>query len=188
MLQTTFLRASVKLWFNLIWYSTWPCSGKVEIWPIDPIPCVYVWVGGGGGGGLQAKYLLTCYCICNSLEFDMQHDHVLKKLNFWPFDPIPRVWVIVWGLSAGKIFATVLSLMMWALFDEFQSRSRLNIFSVKCLSGGKRSKEWLNCKNSKIFEWDHLPWETTFSPSQRWSPTTDFTVPPQIKILNTVIP
>ena len=40
--------------------------------------------GGGGGWGLQAKYLLPYCCICNSLYFDMQHDYVLKKLNFYP--------------------------------------------------------------------------------------------------------
>ena len=42
--------------------------------------------GGGGGGGWggwhQAKYLLPCCCIPESLQFDMQHDHVLKKFKF----------------------------------------------------------------------------------------------------------
>ena len=41
------------------------------------------------GRGLQAKYLLPCCCICDSLEFDMQHDIALKKLNFHLL--IPRV-------------------------------------------------------------------------------------------------
>ena len=41
-------------------------------------------VVGGGGGGLQAKYLLPCYFIRVSIKFDMQHNHVLKKLNFDP--------------------------------------------------------------------------------------------------------
>ena len=31
-----------------------------------------------------STYLLPCYCICRSLEFDMQHDHIPKKLNFGP--------------------------------------------------------------------------------------------------------
>ena len=36
-----------------------------------------------GVGDLWAKYLLPCCCICNSLQFDMQHDHFLKKkFNF----------------------------------------------------------------------------------------------------------
>ena len=26
------------LWFQLIWYATWPCSEKVEFWPFDPTP------------------------------------------------------------------------------------------------------------------------------------------------------
>ena len=34
------------------------------------------------GGGLQVKYLLSYLCNCDSHKFDMQHDHVLKKLNF----------------------------------------------------------------------------------------------------------
>ena len=40
-------------------------------------------VGGGWGvgrvaGGLHTKYLVPCCCICNSLLFDMQHDHAFK--------------------------------------------------------------------------------------------------------------
>ena len=34
------------------------------------------------GGGLQAKYMLSCCCTCDSILFDMQPDHVLKKFNF----------------------------------------------------------------------------------------------------------
>ena len=44
-----------------------------------------------GSGCLLAKYLLWCCCICDSLKSDMQHDHILKKVEFWPIDPIPRV-------------------------------------------------------------------------------------------------
>ena len=36
----------------------------------------------GVSGAPQAKDLLPCCCIHVSLYFDMQHDHVLKKLNF----------------------------------------------------------------------------------------------------------
>ena len=40
-------------------------------------------VGGGGGvRGLWTKYLLLCCCICDSIEFNIQHDHVQKKVNF----------------------------------------------------------------------------------------------------------
>ena len=34
------------------------------------------------GWGLRVKYLLQRCCICDSLLFDMQHDHVLSKLTF----------------------------------------------------------------------------------------------------------
>ena len=135
------LRAKYLLpgWFPSIWYATWPCSEKVEIWPYDPNPrvrgaivgvywqnnCYRVaafmipfnlicnmttfwktWIltywpqphgqgGGEMGRGLRAKYLLPCCCISDSLKFDMQHDRVLKKLNFDlltpPLSP-PRGW------------------------------------------------------------------------------------------------
>ena len=44
---------------------------------------------GGGVGGLRANYLLPCCCILDSLKFDMQRDHVLKKLTFEPPPPPP---------------------------------------------------------------------------------------------------
>ena len=44
----------------------------------------------GVSGALQAKYLLPCCCIHVSLYFDMQHDHVLKKLNFDVLTPPPK--------------------------------------------------------------------------------------------------
>ena len=34
------------------------------------------------GWGLRVKYLLQRCCICDSLQFDMQQDHVLNKLTF----------------------------------------------------------------------------------------------------------
>ena len=48
-------------------------------------------LGRRGGEVLRAKYLLPCCCIHDSLEFDMQHDHVLKKLNFDLLTPYSRV-------------------------------------------------------------------------------------------------
>ena len=38
---------------------------------------------------MQAKYLVLCCCNRDSLKFDMQHDHVLKKLNFNLLTPFP---------------------------------------------------------------------------------------------------
>ena len=66
---------------NSLWYATWPFSEKVEFWPFDLTPSV-------GGRSLRVKYSLACCCICDSLKFDMQHDHVLKKLNFDLFNPV----------------------------------------------------------------------------------------------------
>ena len=31
-----------------------------------------------------STYLLTCHCTRRFLEFDMQHDHIPKELNFVP--------------------------------------------------------------------------------------------------------
>ena len=33
-------------------------------------------------GGHGTKVLLPCFCIHDSISFEMQHDLVLKKLNF----------------------------------------------------------------------------------------------------------
>ena len=46
----------------------------------------------GGGGGVCGQNI--CYYISvvrDSLKFDMQHSHVLKKLNFNLLTPCPRV-------------------------------------------------------------------------------------------------
>ena len=69
-------------------------SGILTFWPQTQ--------GQGGGGGVgwgwqgsAGIYLLPCCCIHDSLEFDMQHDHVLKKLYFDLLTPTlspPRWW------------------------------------------------------------------------------------------------
>ena len=82
------------LWFTLIWCATWPCCEKVEFWPFVPTPRVG-W-GGGGDRGLQAKYLLPCCRICDSFYFDIQHVHVLKKMNFDQLTPSSRLG---WGVG-----------------------------------------------------------------------------------------
>ena len=66
-----------------------------------PTPC-----SGGGDGerGLQAKCLQQFCCIHDSLQFGMQYDHDLKKLNL-AFLPHP---LGSWGGTAGKIFAIML--------------------------------------------------------------------------------
>ena len=42
----------------------------------------------GVSGALGAKYLLPWCCIHDSLKFDMQNDHVMKKLNFDVLTPL----------------------------------------------------------------------------------------------------
>ena len=51
--------------------------------------------------------MLAWCSMLHSLYFDMQHDHVLKKLNFDLLTPHPGLGVI-WVGSACKIFATML--------------------------------------------------------------------------------
>ena len=85
-------------WFPLIWYATYPCSEKNESWPTDPIPN-----GVGCRVGVYRRNI--CYRVAgarNSLQFDMQHHHVLKKFNFDLLIPSQGGW------SAGKIFPTML--------------------------------------------------------------------------------
>ena len=84
----------LRWWFPFIWYATLPCSEKVEFRPLPQ--------GRGGVRGLSAKYLLVCCCICDSLKFDMQHDHVLKMLKFDLLNPPPGSWGEVGGVSVGK--------------------------------------------------------------------------------------
>ena len=60
--------------FPLICYATWLLSEKKLFWPFDPIQGLRVHV--------RAKALLVCCPIFHSLEFDMQHDHILKRLIF----------------------------------------------------------------------------------------------------------
>ena len=47
---------------------------RKNVLTFDPTKGVNVYVG--------PEYVLACCCIRDSLLFDMQHDHVLKKLNF----------------------------------------------------------------------------------------------------------
>ena len=56
--------------------------------------------------GLWAEYWLPCCCIRDSLLFDMQLDHVLKKSNFDLLTPL--VIGGGGGGAAGKQFATML--------------------------------------------------------------------------------
>ena len=44
----------------------------------------------GVSGALRAKYLLPWCCIHDSLKFDMQNDHVLKKFSFDLLTPLPK--------------------------------------------------------------------------------------------------
>ena len=69
-----------------------------------------VCVGGGGGEGSAGQIFATtmllhfviCYHVSAFLipfNFDMQHDHVLKKLNFDLLTPSPWLWG--WWVGGG---------------------------------------------------------------------------------------
>ena len=83
-------------WFHLIWYATWPCSEKVELWPFDSTP-------GFGVGGCRHN---TCYhfsafvipsnMICNMTIF-------WKKVEFWSYDHTFRVRGWGWGVCCQNI-------------------------------------------------------------------------------------
>ena len=47
------------LWCSLIWYATWPCSGKAEVWPAGPFHRVEE-------GGLRAK---NCYHVAAFVKY-----------------------------------------------------------------------------------------------------------------------
>ena len=53
---------------------------------------------------VRAKHLLVCYCIRHSLSFDMQHDHILKKLILYkPMSPLQRVHYSFQGHIVNKV-------------------------------------------------------------------------------------
>ena len=74
-----------------------------NIYPISPTPKSTL---GRRGLSLRANYLLPCCCIHDFISFDMQHDHVLKKLTIDILTPYPRV--LEGGGSGCIIFATML--------------------------------------------------------------------------------
>ena len=47
------------------------------------------WEGGGDGAAGKTQLLAFC-CIRDSLQINIQHDHVLKKLNFDLLTPPPE--------------------------------------------------------------------------------------------------
>ena len=79
-----------------------------------------------GQGSLLTKYLLQCCYMCDSLWFDMQYDHVLKKLNFdlLTSPPVFRSGG-GWVESSGKIFATMF-LHSWFPFIWYANSTRLH--------------------------------------------------------------
>ena len=56
----------------LIWYAASHCSEKDEF--------VLLQLGSGGAWGHNICYLVATFVI--PINYDMQHDHVLKKMNF----------------------------------------------------------------------------------------------------------
>ena len=56
-----------------------------------------------GLSGLRANYLLSCCFICDSILFDMQHDHVPKKLNLVILTKPPNVR----GIGGGGVWRSL---------------------------------------------------------------------------------
>ena len=82
-------------WFLLIWYTLDHVLKKVTFDLLTRSPRVV---------GSALKYWLPCRHIRDSLQFDMQQEHVLKKVEFWISDPIPRVgWWKFGGVSRQNI-------------------------------------------------------------------------------------
>ena len=69
------------LWLSLIWYITWPCSEKVDLWPSDSNPQGRGW--GSWVGVCGAKYLLPCCCWKSWI------------LTYWPHPQGPYVSVLL---------------------------------------------------------------------------------------------
>ena len=72
------------LWFSLNWYAIWPCSEKVEFWPISPLPRVEA-VCGQSICYLAAAFVIFFNLICSMTIF-------WKKMTLDLPDPIPMTW------------------------------------------------------------------------------------------------
>ena len=111
--------AAFMILFNLI------CNMTVfwKFWPFDPTPRV--------GGGSVGKIFATMLCICDSISFHMQHDHVLKSwiFTFWPHPQGGGLWVRGVG-SADKIFATLLLRFLFHLiwYATWPCSEKLNFY------------------------------------------------------------
>ena len=68
-------------WFYLIWYAIWPCSGKVEFWPLDSRVRGWGWAGLCGQNICYhvAAFVFPFNVICNMIMF--QESWIL---TFWP--------------------------------------------------------------------------------------------------------
>ena len=80
---------------------------KTIVWPLTPPQESRVcW---------RREHVLACRYIRNSLNFDMQHDHVLKKLNFVLLTPPPGPVERGRVYEHGQIFATTLMRVSFCL-------------------------------------------------------------------------
>ena len=101
---------------------------KKMFWPLVPPK---VWMV-----RVRTEYMIPCCGICNSLWFNMQHDHILKKLNSELFTrPGSREGSMV------KIFATMLlqasfPLIWYATWLYSKKKLNFGLCSTSCSSRG----------------------------------------------------
>ena len=68
----------VHFWFSLIWYATWPCSEKVDFWPIDRVR------GFGGSAGKIFATMLLHFVIPFNLISNTTMSWKSWILTYWP--------------------------------------------------------------------------------------------------------
>ena len=146
-LRAIFATVLLHSWFPLIRYATRNCSKRLNFDLLTPSPvcvCVCVCVCCGRGGGLLVKYSLACSCIlwfafnliCNA----MQLDHVLKKVEIWPYDSVSKVGAGGGGLWAKKCYHVAAFVIPFNLICNVTVFRKGWIFTVwsqpQCQGGG----------------------------------------------------
>ena len=77
-------------WFSLIWYATWLCSEKVEIWTFEPTPKSIQGVRHRPSIKNHVWYVSYLLYLCLHALFFLNYwqlTELLRILNIWPLTP-----------------------------------------------------------------------------------------------------
>ena len=103
-------------WFPLTWYATWPCSEKVDFWPLNPSPQA---VGEGSAGKIFVTmflhFIIPFNMICNETMFWKSW-----TLTYWPHP------LVSWG--RGGVCGHYICYHFVAFCDRFNLICNMTMF------------------------------------------------------------